>query len=102
GGRLALWGLGRGCATAPARKHRMSHPAMRPPMTDRGAWLSLGAVCGLGLLTKFSIAFFGAAVLVAILVTPLRRRLATPWPWLALARALAIGRPSVVAQIPPG
>ena len=96
---LGLVALVRVCANAPARKHRMSHPAMRPPMTDRGAWLSLGAVCGLGLLTKFSIAFFSAAVLVAILVTPLRRRLATPWPWLALAVALAIGSPSVVGQI---
>ncbi len=65
-------------------------------------WIALGAALGLGLLLKFSIAFIGIAILVAILATPLRRSLLTPWPWLALAIALLLGSPSIVGQIELG
>ena len=67
---------------------------MRP-----GAWILLGVAAGLGLLTKFSIAFFGVAVLAGVLLTPLRRDLLTPWPWVALAIALSTGSPSIVGQL---
>ena len=66
---------------------------------DRRWWLALGLVGGIGLLTKFSIAFFGFSVLVALLVTRERRTLLTPWPWLALALALVLGSPSLVGQL---
>ena len=62
-------------------------------------WIVFGVAVGLGLLTKFSILFFGFAVLVALLLTPERRWLATPWPWLAAGLCLALGAPSVVGQI---
>jgi 4-amino-4-deoxy-L-arabinose transferase-like glycosyltransferase len=62
-------------------------------------WLALGAAAGFGLLAKFSIAFFGAAVLVALLATTERRTLATRWPWLAVLIALVIGSPSLVGQL---
>jgi hypothetical protein len=62
-------------------------------------WISLGAAVGLGLLTKFSAAFLGAALLLAILATPHRTWLRTRWPWLAALLALAIGSPSLVGQI---
>ena len=65
-------------------------------------WLLLGIAGGLGLLTKFSILFFGASVLVAILVTTRRRDLPSPWPWLALAIALAIGAPTIAGQVALG
>ena len=65
---------------------------------DARWWLALGVALGLGLLVKFSIAFIGAAIAVGILLTPLRRSLLTPWPWTALAVALAIGSPSLVGQ----
>ena len=39
---------------------------------------------GLGLLTKFSIGFIGLPIVVATVLTPQRRRLATRWPWVAL------------------
>jgi hypothetical protein len=66
---------------------------------DARDWLVLGAAGGLGLLTKFSIAFFAAGVLAGVLATPLRRRLRTPAPWAAAALALALGAPSVVGQL---
>lgn len=62
-------------------------------------WLLLGAALGLGLLTKFSVAFVAVGVLVGILVTPLRRALRTPWPWVATLLALLVGAPSVVGQV---
>lgn len=62
-------------------------------------WLLLGAALGLGLLTKFSVAFVAVGVLTGVLVTPLLRALRTPWPWVAAGLALLIGAPSVVGQV---
>jgi 4-amino-4-deoxy-L-arabinose transferase-like glycosyltransferase len=61
-------------------------------------WLLLGVAVGLGLLSKFSISVFGAAAAAGILLSPLRRGLLGPWPWLAVLVALAIGSPSLVGQ----
>ncbi|MDE3152159.1 MAG: glycosyltransferase family 39 protein [Gemmatimonadota bacterium] len=69
---------------------------------QRNWWLAFGVAMGLGLLTKFSILFFGLATLVALVVTPLRRALGTPWPWVAAAMAFAIGSPSITGQIALG
>lgn len=66
---------------------------------QRNWWLAFGAAMGLGLLTKFSILFLGLAALAAIVATPLRRSLRTPWPWIAAGMAFAIGSPSIVGQI---
>ena len=62
-------------------------------------WLLLGAALGAGLLTKFSAAFIGLALLLALLTTGRRAWLLTPWPWLAALLALAIGSPSIVGQL---
>jgi hypothetical protein len=64
-----------------------------------GWWLAVGLACGAGFLTKFSILFFGAGLAGAILLTRHRRALLTPWPWMALVLALAIGSPSLVGQV---
>jgi 4-amino-4-deoxy-L-arabinose transferase-like glycosyltransferase len=65
-------------------------------------WLLLGAAGGLGLLTKFSIAFIAAGIAAALLLTPARRWLATPWPWAAALLALVIGSPSIIGQFALG
>ena len=62
-------------------------------------WILLGAAGGFGLLTKFSIVFLGVGVLAGILLTHRRRTILTPWPYVTLAIALAIGSPSIVGQI---
>ncbi len=66
---------------------------------ERNWWLAFGAAMGFGLLTKFSILFIGFSVLCAIVATPLRRSLSTPWPWVAAAVAFVIGSPSIVGQV---
>jgi len=65
---------------------------------DRRWWILLGVACGLGLLSKFSILFFGAATLVGLLLTRPRAFL-TPWPWCAFGVALLLGAPTVVGQV---
>ncbi|MFN2400516.1 MAG: ArnT family glycosyltransferase [Gemmatimonadaceae bacterium] len=62
-------------------------------------WLGVGAACGFGLFTKFSILLLGAAIVVATLLTSLRRDLTTRWPWLGFLAAMVIGSPSVVGQV---
>lgn len=66
---------------------------------DKRWWLLLGAVGGLGLLTKFSIAFFGFGVFVGLLVSPQRRTLLTRWPYVAALLALGVGSASLIGQI---
>jgi hypothetical protein len=65
-------------------------------------WWALGLAGGLGLLAKFSIFFIGFGVLVALLVTPRRRALLGPGPWIALGVALVVGSPSLIGQITLG
>lgn len=62
-------------------------------------WLGVGAALGLGLLTKFSIAFIGVGLVVGVLATPMRRDLSTRWPWLAVLVALVMGAPSLSGQL---
>ena len=50
-------------------------------------WLLFGLVAGVGLLIKLTMLFFGFAVLVSLLITPARRHLLSPWPWLGGALA---------------
>src|SRR5918995_367621 len=58
-------------------------------------WLLFGFFAGLGLLTKLTMLSFGFAVLVALLLTPARRHLLSPWPWIGGAIAVAFLAPYV-------
>ncbi len=69
---------------------------------DRRLWLYLGAAAGLGLETKYTILALLTGLAIAIAVTPLRRHLRTPWPWLGLAVAMLIVLPNLVWQIGNG
>ena len=65
-------------------------------------WLVFGLVAGLGLLTKITMLYFGFAVFVGLLLTPARRHLLTPWPWLGGVVASAFLLPYVFWQIRHG
>jgi Dolichyl-phosphate-mannose-protein mannosyltransferase len=62
-------------------------------------WLWFGAVIGLGLENKHSMAFFAAGVCAALLLTPERRHFAQKWMWLGGLIAAALALPNVIWQI---
>jgi len=57
-------------------------------------WLGVGAFVGAGLMTKYTIAFFAAALFGAMLLTPNRRYLRNPWFWCGAGLALLIVAPN--------
>jgi hypothetical protein len=61
-------------------------------------WIGLGVCIGVGFLTKHSMAVFGLGVFAGLLVTPARRVLRTPWPWVGAAVAVLFAAPHVVWQ----
>lgn len=61
-------------------------------------WIALGVLLGLGLQNKISVLWLGAGMGAALLLTPARRRLATRWPWIAAAIALALFVPHIAWQ----
>jgi 4-amino-4-deoxy-L-arabinose transferase-like glycosyltransferase len=62
------------------------------------SWLALGAVLGLGLQNKISVLWLGFGLGLGLCLTPARRLLGTPGPWLACAIALALFAPHLVWQ----
>jgi hypothetical protein len=59
-------------------------------------WLAIGIVAGLGMQTKYSIAFELAGVLMGVLVTDARRYVTTGWFWAGGAIALLIFSPNLI------
>ena len=61
------------------------------------AWLWLGAAIGLGMISKFTIALLGAAIVLYVLVDrPSRRWLARPEPYFAVLIALVLFSPVII------
>ena len=65
-------------------------------------WLAVGAIAGLGLMNKHSMLFFGFGLAVAIIATPLRKYLKTPWPYAGGAIAMLIFAPNILWQMQNG
>lgn len=66
------------------------------------AWIWFGVVCGLGLLTKHSMAIFGAGVAAGLVLTRVRRELAVPHLWVGLLIAVAMASPHLWWQVAHG
>ena len=62
---------------------------------DQRLWLLAGAVLGIGLETKYTVAALAVALAAGLLLTPARRHLATRWPWLGVGLALLLLAPNV-------
>lgn len=62
---------------------------------DARWWWAIGAAAGLGFLNKYSLVFWAAGLLLALLLTPQRRALATRGPWLAAGLGLMIALPNL-------
>lgn len=59
-------------------------------------WLAVGVVAGIGLLNKHSMALWAFGIGIGVILTPLRRDLRTPWPWVGAAVAAVIFFPNLV------
>ena len=59
-------------------------------------WLAIGAALGLGLITKYSVVFFIAGILVGMALSPARRYFASKWFWSGVTLALLIFLPNLV------
>ena len=65
-------------------------------------WLGIGAAIGLGLMTKYSIAFLIAGIVVGVALTQTRRDLTSPWLWGGVGLALLIVLPNLIWQVQHG
>lgn len=57
-------------------------------------WLAIGAVVGVGLMTKYSILFYIAGILAGVALTRARRYLGSGWFWAGIALALLMFLPN--------
>jgi hypothetical protein len=62
-------------------------------------WLAIGATVGIGLLTKYTMAFLVAGILGGVVFTRSRRFLASGWFWGGAALALVIFLPNLIWQL---
>jgi Dolichyl-phosphate-mannose-protein mannosyltransferase len=62
-------------------------------------WLLFGALCGLGMLNKHTMAFFGVAMVAGLLLTPARRAFRSPWLWLGGLVAILIYLPNLIWDV---
>ncbi|HLZ92932.1 MAG TPA: glycosyltransferase family 39 protein [Candidatus Acidoferrum sp.] len=61
-------------------------------------WLAIGAAIGVGMQTKYTMAFFAVGVAGGVLLTPARRYLSSVWLWAGVAVALILFLPNLVWQ----
>jgi Dolichyl-phosphate-mannose-protein mannosyltransferase len=62
-------------------------------------WLWFGVLAGLGLENKYSMALFGFAIVVGLLVTAERKAFRSQWIWLGGAIAFAIFLPNLIWNV---
>lgn len=59
-------------------------------------WLAIGAAIGLGLLTKYSVVFFVAGLLIGLVLTKARKHLASGWFWAGAGLAFLLFLPNLI------
>lgn len=65
-------------------------------------WLPIGAVIGIGMQTKYTMAFYVAGIVGGVLLTRARRYLLSPWLWGGVALAVMIFLPNLIWQVKHG
>lgn len=66
---------------------------------DARYWLGIGAAIGLGMMTKYTMAFWVIALIVAVLLTDARKYLRSKWLYLGAGLAFLIFLPNLVWQV---
>lgn len=62
-------------------------------------WLGIGAMIGLGMMTKYTMGFFAAGIVGGVFFTPARRYLKSSWLWCGAGVAMLIFLPNIIWQI---
>jgi 4-amino-4-deoxy-L-arabinose transferase-like glycosyltransferase len=62
-------------------------------------WIPIGAVIGLGMMTKYTMVMFVAGLVGGVLLTEARRYMRSPWLWGGVAISLLIFLPNLIWQI---
>ena len=62
-------------------------------------WLVIGAVLGLGMMTKYTMIFFVSGIVAGVVLTPARRYLMSPWLWAGAVLSLVIFAPNIIWQM---
>lgn len=62
-------------------------------------WLAVGGAIGLGMMTKYTMGVWVIAIVVGVLLTPLRRDLRRAWLWGGVGLSLLIFLPNLVWQM---
>jgi hypothetical protein len=65
-------------------------------------WVAIGAVIGVGMMTKYTIVFLVAGLIAGVLLTRARRYLGSRWLWCGVALSLAIFLPNFIWQVQHG
>ena len=61
-------------------------------------WLGIGIAVGLGLMTRYTMGFLALGITGAVLLTPARRYLRSPWLWAGVGAAVVIFLPNILWQ----
>lgn len=62
-------------------------------------WLAIGGTIGVGLMTKYTLIYLVAGLVVGVLLTPARRYLKSPWLWGGVGLAVLIVLPNLIWQV---
>ena len=62
-------------------------------------WLAVGAVIGLGMMTKYTMGFLALGIAAGVLLTDARRYLKSPWLWLGALLSILIFVPHILWQV---
>jgi 4-amino-4-deoxy-L-arabinose transferase-like glycosyltransferase len=62
-------------------------------------WLAMGAVIGLGMMTRYTMGVHVVGLILAVLLTPARKYLKSPWLWAGATLALLIFLPNLLWQV---
>jgi hypothetical protein len=65
---------------------------------DARWWIGVGAAIGFGMMSKYTMGFFVAGIVAAVLLTDARRFLKSRWLWYGVAISLLIFLPNLVWQ----
>jgi 4-amino-4-deoxy-L-arabinose transferase-like glycosyltransferase len=61
-------------------------------------WLAIGAAIGVGMMTKYTMTYLAAGIVVGVLATRARRYLSSPWLWGGVVLSVLIVLPNLIWQ----